>query len=244
MKYPSFKRTLEPAFVRVLPLFVYDAKRDVFVRRTAGYFQYARVVVYGGYIALALIRRRFGRIDQIRVEDVKLIPLDGFRRRVIVVVMRGVVLVPLVPGVHSVEVSRFPRFVLVVPPVKFSIAEIFLFDFAGERDVPILEFAHLFLRVSLRFEFFLEIIGFMLDFFWRFLFFLVFVFFFVVVVVARIDFSSFLPLHSFLLISSLLFQLLFELFFRKLLTSGGAQPAKIFGVFVFVDEDNHFLNIQ
>ena len=75
------------------------------------------------------------------------------------VVMRGIVLVPLVPGVHSVEVSRFPRFVLVVPPVKFSIAEIFLFDFAGERDVAVLEFAHLFLRVSLRFEFFLEIGG-------------------------------------------------------------------------------------
>ena len=95
-----------------------------------------RVVVYGGYIGYALIRGCFGRIDQIRVEDVKLIPLDGFRRRVIVVVMRGVVLVPLVPGVHSVEVSRFPRFVLVVPPVKFSIAEIFLFDFAVNAMSP------------------------------------------------------------------------------------------------------------
>ena len=45
MKYTSLKRTLEPFLVRILPFFVDDAKRDVFVRRTAGNFQNARVVV-------------------------------------------------------------------------------------------------------------------------------------------------------------------------------------------------------
>ena len=164
MKYASLERALEPSLVRILPLFVYDAKRDVFVRRAAGDSQDARVVVYGARVALELVSRRFAFIDQIREEDVELVPLDGFRRRVIVVVVRGVVFVPLVAGVDSVEVSRFPGFVLVVPPVELSVVSVFVssqIDFAGERDVAVLEFAHLFLRVLFRFEFFLEIGGFL-----------------------------------------------------------------------------------
>jgi hypothetical protein len=42
--------------------------------------------------------------------------LHGLWRRVVVVVVRLVVLVPLVPGVHPVEVLGLPRLVLLVPP--------------------------------------------------------------------------------------------------------------------------------
>lgn len=42
--------------------------------------------------------------------------LHGLWRRVVVVVVRLVVLVPLIPGVHAIEVLGLPRLVLLVPP--------------------------------------------------------------------------------------------------------------------------------
>ena len=50
--------------------------------------------------------RRLCLVDEIR-EDVELVPLHRLRRRIVVVVMRLVVLVPLVPRVHAVEVLGF-----------------------------------------------------------------------------------------------------------------------------------------
>lgn len=46
--------------------------------------------------------------------------LHGLGRRVVVVVVRLVVLVPVVTSLHSVEVPGFARAVLVVPPVRLD----------------------------------------------------------------------------------------------------------------------------
>ena len=56
-------------------------------------------------------------VYQIRVEDVELVPLNDLWRRVVVIIVRLVILVPLVPRVNSVEVLRFSWPVLVMPPV-------------------------------------------------------------------------------------------------------------------------------
>ena len=56
-------------------------------------------------------------VYQIRVEDVELVPLNDLRRRVVVIIVRLVILVPLVTRVNSVEVLRFSWPVLVMPPV-------------------------------------------------------------------------------------------------------------------------------
>lgn len=46
--------------------------------------------------------------------------LDDLGRRVVVVIVRLVVLVPLIAGVHPVEVLGLARPVLVVPPVHLQ----------------------------------------------------------------------------------------------------------------------------
>ena len=60
---------------------------------------------------------RLALVDEVGVEDVELVPLDHLGGRVIVVVVRLVVLVPLVARVNAVEVLGFARPVLVMPPV-------------------------------------------------------------------------------------------------------------------------------
>ena len=46
-----------------------------------------------------------GFVDEIRIENVKLVALDDFRRRVVVIVMRLIVFVPLETGVDPIKVS-------------------------------------------------------------------------------------------------------------------------------------------
>lgn len=82
--------------------------------------QHARLAVLAGGILLDNERGRFRLVDEVRVEDVELVALHHLRGRVVVVVVRLVVLVPLVPGMHTVEVLRLARPVLVVPPVHLS----------------------------------------------------------------------------------------------------------------------------
>ena len=54
---------------------------------------------------------------EIRKEDVELVALDNFRRRVVMVIMGLVVLVPLIPSVYTVEVLGPSGPVLVMPPI-------------------------------------------------------------------------------------------------------------------------------
>ena len=60
---------------------------------------------------------RLALVDEIRVEDVELVALNNLGGRVVMVIVRLVVLVPLVARVDPVEVLGLARPVLVMPPV-------------------------------------------------------------------------------------------------------------------------------
>ena len=146
---PALECALEPLFVRILPLFVDNAEGDVLIRRASGDAQNARVVVARGgglRIALDSISRRFGSVDEIRVEDVEFVPLNNLGRGVVVVIVCRVVLVPVVPCVDAVEIARFAGTILIVPPVHLRRN----LDLACELNVAVFESAHLLLGLRLR----------------------------------------------------------------------------------------------
>ncbi|CAN0879886.1 hypothetical protein LINGRAHAP2_LOCUS13349 [Linum grandiflorum] len=116
MQYPALESALESLLVRVLPLLVHNPESDILVRRSSVEPDDARLITTS--ISINRIRRSLGLVHQVGVEDVELVSLNDLRRRVVVVVVGLVVLVPLVTGVDSVEVLWFPRSVLVVPPVN------------------------------------------------------------------------------------------------------------------------------
>lgn len=68
-------------------------------------------------IPLNGVHGRLRFIHKIRVEDVELVTLNDLRRRIIVIVVGLIVLVPLVARMNPVEVLGLPRPILVVPPV-------------------------------------------------------------------------------------------------------------------------------
>ena len=57
-------------------------------------------------------------VNQIRIKNVEFVTLHHFGRRVVHVIMSLIVLVPLKASMDSVEVSRFPRPILVGPFVR------------------------------------------------------------------------------------------------------------------------------
>lgn len=63
------------------------------------------------------VLRRGSLVDQIWVEDVELVSLDDLGRRVVEVVVRLVVLVPLKTSVHTIEEAWFPGAIFVCPQV-------------------------------------------------------------------------------------------------------------------------------
>lgn len=65
--------------------------------------------------AFNAVGRGFCLIDEVGVENVELVALDNFWWRVVMIIVRLVVLVPLVPHLHPVEVPRLARSVLAGP---------------------------------------------------------------------------------------------------------------------------------
>lgn len=57
----------------------------------------------------------FRFINEVGIEDVKLVSLDDLRRRIIVVVMGLIILVPFISHLDAVEVSGFARPVFACP---------------------------------------------------------------------------------------------------------------------------------
>jgi hypothetical protein len=62
-----------------------------------------------------MVNQRFGSTN---VKYTNLVALDNLGRRIIRIIMCLVVLVPLITGVYSVEVSWFTRTILVAPRVR------------------------------------------------------------------------------------------------------------------------------
>lgn len=112
------KLAAEAMPVRVFPLSVDNLEGDVFVRRSS-------VEAQGGEVLI--VRASFQKVfwggtfvDQVRVEDIKLVTLHNLGRRVVEIVVGLVVLVPLKSGVHSVEETWFAGTVFVSPQVGLA----------------------------------------------------------------------------------------------------------------------------
>uniref|UniRef100_A0A9L0RK64 Uncharacterized protein n=1 Tax=Equus caballus TaxID=9796 RepID=A0A9L0RK64_HORSE len=108
----------EAVAVRVLPLAVDDLEGDVLVGRPRVEAQRGEVLVVGARLQEVLGRGAL--VDEVGVEDVELVALHDLGRRVVEVVVRLVVLVPLEARVHAVEEARLARPVLVRPQVRLA----------------------------------------------------------------------------------------------------------------------------
>mmetsp|Transcript_5526 Transcript_5526/g.11454 ORF Transcript_5526/g.11454 Transcript_5526/m.11454 type:complete len:344 (+) Transcript_5526:387-1418(+) len=70
-------------------------------------------------VGLQAVSRALIPVDHVRIKYVELVALHHLRRRIVVVVVRLVILVPLVAGVYTIEVLRLARTILIVPPSHF-----------------------------------------------------------------------------------------------------------------------------
>lgn len=71
-------------------------------------------------IFLNKICGRLNFINKIRVEDIKLVPLDNLWRRVIMVIMCLVILVPFITSMNTVEVLGLSWSIFVMPPIHLQ----------------------------------------------------------------------------------------------------------------------------
>lgn len=97
----AIELTPEAVLLLVVPLLVHDLEGHVLVRRACVEADDEEVSRVCG---LQVVRRRDGLVDEVRVEDVELVALHALGRRVVVVVVRLIVLVPVVAGLDTVEV--------------------------------------------------------------------------------------------------------------------------------------------
>lgn len=111
------KLAAEAVSMRVLPFAVDDLKSNVLIGRPGVKTQDAKVLVIGAWLKEVL--RGGALVDQVWVKDIELVTLDDFGRRVVKVVVRLVVLVPLEACVYTVEEARLAWPVLVSPHVHF-----------------------------------------------------------------------------------------------------------------------------
>lgn len=111
-------------FCTVVPFFVDDTESNVLVRgpsdkadeaRVFGSSRSERFTPLAPVLALDAESRCFGRVDKIGVENIELVALNDLGRKILVVVMSLVILVPFVAHLDSVEVARFPWTVCLCP---------------------------------------------------------------------------------------------------------------------------------
>ncbi|EAT34604.1 AAEL013169-PA [Aedes aegypti] len=113
------KLTAETSLVAEFPLSIYDFKRNVLVRWPRVKPQRCKVRIVRARCQEILWRRIL--IDQIRIENIELVSLNDFRRRIIHIVVSLVILVPFEASVDTIEVTRLPRTILVRPQVDLRI---------------------------------------------------------------------------------------------------------------------------
>lgn len=100
----SAEEASETCFISIIPFFIEDSEREVFVGRASRELDDAVIWILGRFEE---ILGRLALIDELRVEDVELVALDILGRRIIGVVMHLVVLVPIESLFDTVEVARF-----------------------------------------------------------------------------------------------------------------------------------------
>lgn len=111
-------------FGAIVPLLVDNSECNIFIRRASHESNEASIFLAGwgkrlpplpSVLSLDTVRRSLGFINEIRVEDIKFITLDDLGRRIVMVVMGLIVLVPLVAHLHSIEIPGLARPVFVGP---------------------------------------------------------------------------------------------------------------------------------
>uniref|UniRef100_A0A7C8YLB4 Uncharacterized protein n=1 Tax=Opuntia streptacantha TaxID=393608 RepID=A0A7C8YLB4_OPUST len=105
--------------MRVLPLLVHNPECNILIRWPRVKPNNASLSTIS--IFLNEVRRSLGFVNKIRIENIELIALNNLGRRIIMVIMCLVVLVPLITGVNSIEILRLSRAILVMPPVDLGI---------------------------------------------------------------------------------------------------------------------------
>mmetsp|Transcript_11247 Transcript_11247/g.31183 ORF Transcript_11247/g.31183 Transcript_11247/m.31183 type:complete len:202 (+) Transcript_11247:303-908(+) len=100
--------------VRQVPFSVHYFEGDIFVWRSS---VKAESDSLGTVSLLKVICWRLRFVNEIRIENVELVPLHNLRRWVVMIVMRLIVFVPLEACLHPVEETRFPWLVFVFPLV-------------------------------------------------------------------------------------------------------------------------------
>ena len=102
-QHPPLEGAPEAPLPTLVPLPVDDLERHILVRRAGAEAQDAEVVRVR---PLQLVLRGPRPVEEVGVEHVEFVALDGLRGRVVVVVVGLVVGVPVVPGLDAVEVPR------------------------------------------------------------------------------------------------------------------------------------------
>mmetsp|Transcript_8776 Transcript_8776/g.17198 ORF Transcript_8776/g.17198 Transcript_8776/m.17198 type:complete len:240 (-) Transcript_8776:1090-1809(-) len=98
-----------------LPFLRHNFESNVFIRWTSFEGDDCKHRVFGVFVQG--ISRSFGGVNKVGIKDVEFVALDNLRRRIFLVVVRLVVFVPFESCPHPVEVARFARSVLIMPPV-------------------------------------------------------------------------------------------------------------------------------
>mmetsp|Transcript_100341 Transcript_100341/g.321755 ORF Transcript_100341/g.321755 Transcript_100341/m.321755 type:complete len:354 (+) Transcript_100341:2-1063(+) len=129
LEHSSVEDDSEAELVRRIPLAIHDLEGGVLVGRACVEAKEHRL--RGLRVPLDVVNRRLRLIDQVGVEYVELVPLDSLRRRIVVVVVSLVVLVPLVACLHAVEEAWFSRLVLAFPLVALRREAHLAVEFVG-----------------------------------------------------------------------------------------------------------------
>lgn len=113
-EHSTLKRALEASFTRAIPFAIDDFERDILVWRTGMKANDAKLIRVR---RLEEELRRLRSVDEVGVKDVKLVALHDLWWRIIEIVMRLVILVPIIPGPDTIEVTGLSRTILVLPGV-------------------------------------------------------------------------------------------------------------------------------
>mmetsp|Transcript_30102 Transcript_30102/g.54459 ORF Transcript_30102/g.54459 Transcript_30102/m.54459 type:complete len:206 (+) Transcript_30102:51-668(+) len=114
----TFKRRAESAFARTIPLSIDNLKGNILV----GWSSMKTKDTKLGTICLFQEELWcLGLVNEVRIENVKLVALYNLGRRVIMIVMSLIVLVPVISSLDTVEVARFARTPFVLPRIRRSL---------------------------------------------------------------------------------------------------------------------------
>lgn len=81
MKDAALKRASEAALVTMFPFLIYDFERNILIRWACGDFENACFGIRRA-VWLNPVRWSLRGVDEVWIEDVKLVPLDKFWRRI------------------------------------------------------------------------------------------------------------------------------------------------------------------